>query len=90
MCVLQLYLNMSSWLAAVVNWHTPPEVRAQAVLRYNSGQVVEAQAGDEFPHKDSDYHATLGYKPLAPPPVDRYVSLSFFLSWVLWCALSHR
>ena len=80
--LLLLLLLLVLLLLAVVNWHTPPEVRPQSLLRYCCGQVLEAQAGNGFPNKDQDYHKTLGgYKPHAPAPLDRYVSLSFFLSF---------
>lgn len=58
------------WLV-VVNWHTPPNIRAESLLRFVSGQVLESQAGERFPNRDVDYHKTLGYKPHCAAPLDR-------------------
>ena len=62
-------------------------MRVESLLRYTSGQVVEAQAGEGFPNKDMEYAKTLAealgtqeHKPHAPAPVDRYVSLALSLS----------
>lgn len=64
---------------SAVAFHTPPELRAESMLRYVAGQVHEAQSGAGFPARNTDYHAVLGYVPLAPPPVrSRFAAADLF------------